>query len=311
MAEIITDAILDDFETITLYDISAFFSKYINFIDTKYSNIVNYYSGFTDVSPVDSLKSLANLISEHKKLVDIIILNSSSFNNYEFWILVEYVEDIGLALETANNASKWIRSAVTKSGNKQQVVVDLVMSQGQKIEDVDRDNLKSNDPDSWVQTALDNGLREEDYDMNGGALIKVVYKNNTSLFLAGVVDNIDSAEKTYGLDIDKNITITDDDLVVLSYRDTFIQSMKILTDLKRGDDPSFPDRGVDVKNILGGNVAGISYPIIFRQLADNFATDDGFKSFSMTDVKRQQDAVYIEFQVESRAGEVFSDMIQV
>ncbi len=129
--------------------------------------------------------------------------------------------------------------------------------------------------------------------------------------MSGVVDNIDTAEKTYGKDIDRNIAFENDDLIVLSYKDTFFQSMKILMDLRKGDDPAFPERGLDVKNILGGSLAGISYPIIFRQLADNFATDDGFKSFSITDVKRQQDGVYIEFKVESRAGEVFDDFIPV
>lgn len=309
--ENITKEILVRFKEITLFDIAGFLSRYVEFSDIHYSNIVNYFSGVSDVSPTESFNSLKNLTADYKVLSDIIVLNSASFDNYEFWILVEYIEDIGGALDSANNASKWLRSAVTKSGYKRQVVSNIVVSQGQKLEDIERDNLKSSNEDDWVETALNNNLREEDYNLDGGSLIKVIYKNNAAFFLNGVVDNIDTPEKTYGLDIDRFIKFENDDLVVLSYRDTFLQSMKVLTDLKRGDDPAFYERGIDVKSIVGGSLAGISYPIVFRQLASNFSTDDGFKSFAITDVKRDKDAVLIEFEIESRAGEVFNDIMQV
>jgi len=290
----------------------SFFNRYISFTDTHYPSITNYYSNVSDISPTIAFNELAWLNKEYKKIIDVIILNSSSLDNYEFWALVEYVEDIGSALETASRASKWMRSAVTSEGYKQQIVTEFMTSQGQSLEDVERISLKSNDPrESWVKTALENQLAEDDYTLEGGYLINVIFKNNASLSIDGIIDNIDTADKTYGLDIDQNIAFKDDDLVVLNYKDTMFQSADILVKLGRGDDPAYPDRGVDIKSIVGSNIAAISYPSIFRQLAGNFATDDSFKAFTIKDIKRVQDAVHIEFQVQTKAGDVFTDYIQV
>lgn len=311
MTEKITDDIIDSFESITKYDVGQFLADYISFVEIDYPNIANYYSGFSDILPKDSFNALNNLGDERKKIIDIIMLNSSSLDNYQYWVLTEYIEDIGFALETANNASKWLRSNLTSDGYRQNVVLDFTMSQNQGLEQVERDSLRSNNPDGWVDTALENQLREEDYDLNGGKLIKVIFKENASIVLNSVVDNINSSEKTYGKDIDRRILFENDDLICLSYNDTLLQSAKILADLKRGGDPAFPDRGLDVKNIIGGNLAGISYPTIFRQLAGNFATDDSFKSFAIVDVKTEREAVILQFQVETRAGEVLDDVIPI
>ncbi len=313
MTEVITKDAIDNFKAVTLYDVGAFFKKYIDFIDVDYANIVNYFSGFSSVSPTTSFGNLAYLTREYKKIIDVVIQNSASLDNYVYWALVEYVEDIGSALETANNASKWLRSALTKNGYKQQVITSLMTSQNQGLEGLERDQLKSNDPDGWVETALENQLREEDYTLDGGALIQVIYKNNASLSINGIVDNIDSANKTYGLDIDQNIGFSNDDLNVLSYKDTMLQSAAILGNLKKGDDPAFPNRGIDVKSIVGQNakLASLAYPIVFRQLAANFATDDSFKSFKITDVKKDNTEAKFEYTVSTRAGEVFDNFILI
>jgi hypothetical protein len=241
-----------------------------------------------------------------------VILNSASFDNYDYWALLEYVEDIGHALETVNNISKWLRSSIIGIGNQANVRVDIMAEQGEGLESIERNKIRSIEyNDSWVQTALENELREEDYDLSGGYIIRAVFKNNASIFLNSVVDNIDSAEKTYGKDIDRNIGWSDDDLNVLEYKDTILQSADILTGLRKGDDPSFPDRGINPKILVGSNIAAISYPTIFRDLAASFATDDSFKSFGITKIKREQDSLEIEFRVSTRAGDTFNRSSQV
>lgn len=312
MTEQITNDSLDRFRTLTSYDIGVFFKNYIEFIDTYYSNIINFFSGSSDIVPTLSFSKLDWLLKEYKKIIDVIILNANSLDNYEFWALTEYIEDIGHAIEAADNTSKWLRSSSTKNGYKQQIISEQMTSQGQGLEDLERKVLRSSNPnDTWVNTALENELREEDYTLDGGYLIKVIYKNNAALSLNSVVDNIDVPEKTYGLDIDQNILFTNDDLVVLSYKDTLLQCASILTALKREDDPSFPERGLNVKTLIGSNVAAISYPIIFRDLAANFATDDSFKSFSITDVRRDKDAILLDFTVQTKAGDSFNDSVQL
>lgn len=312
MNEIINSDTLDNFKSLTTYDVKVFFTKYLDFIDTDYSSIIHYYNGSSSVAPNASFAKLDLLIKEQKKIIDAFVLNSSSLEVYDFWVLLEYVEDIGHALETAKNSSKWLRSSVTANGYKQQVVSEYITSQGQGLEGVERNVIRSNNfRDSWVNTALENELNEEDYDLEGGALIKIIYKNNASLFLEGVIDAIDEPKKTYGLDIDRKISFVNDDLSILTYEDTIVQCTKILTDLTRESDPAYPDRGINRKAIIGGNILGISYPTVFRELAGNFATDDSFKSLSVVDVRRDGEAVLIDFKVETKAGDFFNQIIQL
>lgn len=302
---------LDEFERLTSYNIFRYIAGYVEFIDNHYANIINYYSSASNVNPTIALNALKWLTQEHKKIIDVVTLNAGSLSNYKFWVLLEYIEDIGHTLESANNASKWMRAASTNGGYKQEVIDEYVASQGQTLAEIERRILASDNwRDEWVNTGIDNALEEEDYTPEGGYLIKIVYKNNNSLFLSGVVDNIDEPKKTYGKDIDKRITIADNDILVLDYKDTIFQSAKILTDLKREDDPAYPERGVNVKAILGP-LAAISYPTIFRDLAANFATDDSFKAFMVKDIRGEQDAIFLDFEVHTKAGDILSETSQL
>lgn len=311
MTEQITLDVLDSFEQATSYDVKGFLERYINFIEQHYSNIVNYYAGVIDVVPTEAIHQMEMLILEQKQVIDVTILNASSISDYEYWSLIEYVEDIGHALETINNVSKWLRSAITKDGYKQQVLASYMTSQGETLDAMERRKLRSNDPfNTWVDTALENQLREEDYTPDGGTLLKVVYKNSAAIYLNSVVDNIDTSEKSYGLDLDRVIKFEPGgDLAILSYVDTIKQAAYILSSLKKEDDPAYPDRGINAKAIIGSNIASVAYPILFRELASTFSTDDTFKSFSVTDVRREGDGIYVDFSVETKAGNSFNDAI--
>lgn len=312
MIEVMDVSMLDEFERLSTYDVKVFMSNYLDFIDNEYSNIINYYSGSSNVAPTVSFSKLNNLIKEQKKIIDIFILNATSMDNYQFWILLEYVEDIGHVLETAKNSNRWLRASVTSNGYKQQIIAEHMTSQGQGLEGVERSIIQSTSfRDSWVETALENGITEEDYDMTGGVLIKIIYKNGSALFLEGVVDALDEPKKTYGLDVNKKIIFENDDLAVLQYEPTIVQCAEILTALEREHDPAYPERGINKKAVVGNSVVGVSYPTIFRELAGSFATDDSFKSLSVVDVRREVDAVLLDFKIETKAGDFFNKTIQL
>lgn len=311
MEEVLDDITLDDFEQITSYNVRGLVSSYIAFIDNDYGNIVNFFTGSTNINPTESFDILKFLISESKRIQDVISLNSNSLQEYRFWVLCEYLDDIYHQLETTSNFSRWSRSSATNSGYKGDVRSAYILKQGQTLEDLEKNVLSNTDPDAWVNTALDNALEEEGYDLDGGQLLKVVFKNNSSISLQSVVDNVDEPEKTYGIDVDQYISFVDNDLKKLTYKETLIQTIDILSQLIQGDDPSFSERGLKLKGALGGNIAAISFPSIFRSMANNFATDDSFKSLSVIDVTRKKDAVYIEFQVETKAGELITRSTQI
>lgn len=309
--ETLTNDTLDQFKKLTSYDITPFLSDYVDFTDIHYPVIGSFFAGDTNVYPQDSFSLLDSLTARYQRIVDIFSVNNTRLSNYQFWILLEAVEDIGLALATANNSSKWLRSSKTSKGYLKNTQVNYLGKQGQGLEGVEKDFLHSDDPEEdWVDLALNNDLREEDYTLDGGYLIKATFSNQASVILNSVVDNIDSAEKTYGIDIDQNLRFVNNDLAVLSYQDTVIQSANILAGLQQGDNPVFPDLGID-RRIVGSSTAAIAYPAIFRQLAQSFATDDSFKAFTVLDVTRNQDSALLSFSVETRAGETLNRTVPI
>jgi len=307
--ETLTQDALDDFEAITKFDISSFFTDYSSFATTDYNKIVNYYNGATITVPADSFSKLKDLTKRGTQAIEVTIGNNSSLDNYKFWIVLEYIENVNSFLETCNNLSRWCRSAVTGAGYQRDVLVDKMLSQGQTLENFEAAVVGSDDPqETWIDTALQNQMKEEDYDLSGGQLMKITYKGG-GLWLQGVVDNMDSSLKVYGLDLDRQIGWSNDDLNILSYTDTLLQSVDILATLKQGDDPDFPARGINAK--IGGNIAGITYPIIFRSLAASFATDDSLQEFSITDISKIQDAIFINYTVKTKTGDFFSSKAQL
>lgn len=303
--EQLTDDILDDFQRLTSYDVRAFLQSYLDFSDSHYSNITNFYTGVVDVLPATSMASLNSLVIGSNKLVDVVMLNAQSLEEYRFWILTEYLDEIAHSLETTLRLSRWARSFKTNTGYKKQVASEYMLKQGETLQEVNQKTLASNDPDGWVDVALQNDLAEDDYTLAGGALIHAIFQNNNSFVLNSVVDNVDSQEKVYGIDVQAEIAfdLVTEDLVQLTPKKTLMQTIDILSNLNKGDDPAFLQRGLNIKGtVLGGNVAGISYPVIFRDLAANFATDDSFKAISVTDVRRAQDKVYLDFTVQPKSG---------
>lgn len=309
--DVLTVDMIADFKIATSYDVTAFFSNYISFVDNNYPAIADYFSGISIVYPTDSFNALFSLIKEGQKIESVMQANASAMGAYEYWIVAEQIDDINNALMTANNASKWLRSSITSNKYVPAVQVNYMSRQNQGLEDIERDVLKSDNPEEdWVQTALDNGLREEDYSLSGGYLIKVVYNNAKSINIQTIIDNINTSDKTYGLDLNKQLTFIDSDLQVLSYKDTAFQSALILGGLVQGDNPTYPQVGIS-NQFIGSNIASVAYPTLFRQMAATFSTDDSFKNFAIIDVSRSQDIINVEFSISTRAGEVFKQIIQL
>lgn len=312
--EPLSDDLLDNFERLTGYDVRAFLNSFLSFSDSDYPAINNFYVGTSDVLPTVALTHLTSLIAEYGRLNDVIQLNATLLEAYQYWVLTEYLDTISHSLESTQRLSRWARSAPTKSGYRKQVISDYMLGQGETLQDVNRKVLGSNDPDGWVDVALQNGLAEDDYTLLGGTLIKVIFQNNTSFVLNSVVDNVDSQDKVYGTDVRATIGFDEDteDLVVLSPANTNLQSIEILSSLQKGDDPSIPQDGMVLKGtVLGGNIAGVAFPALFRDLAANFATDDSFKAIGITDVRRDADVTYLDITVQPKSGDLKKSSITV
>jgi hypothetical protein len=301
MAELTGD-ILQEFYEKTGYPISTFIANFVNFIDNDYPKVVSYFSGENPTANAVAFNNLNSLLIENNKLFETVSLNSNVLNNYKWWVLIEEIENIDTRLSTIQNTSKWLRSSITQV-NFTPTSVGVILQQQQTLEQLSRNvaNIK-NWNDDWAQIAQQNGLEEEMYTTEGGNYLLISPQGSNNIVLRTVVDNI-VGDKILGIDLNKKIQFENNDLQVLSPRDTFIQTVQILSQLKLGDNPDYPQIGLNKKFIVGTNRNALSYPTIIRQMGESFSTDDTIKSFSIDNIRRESDALYLDFSVASRIGE--------
>jgi hypothetical protein len=136
-----------------------------------------------------------------------------------------------------------------------------------------------------------------------GLILKGKRFNITGLKLTSVVDVL-YGKSIYGKDIYQRLTITGDDLQVLDYDSTLLQSVDILVNLRRNSNPDFPNLGRQTQLLVGSTRASFNFPIVDRDLKTVFASDDSLKDFQLTKLERVEDNVTISFQVYSRLNEL-------
>lgn len=304
------DGILDQFTSITQFDIRQYLSDYVDFIENHRDNIQRYYSGEISSINQSAFSTLNDMITKSITVGNLIRLHHSTMNNTSFWELIEMLDEIETSLETINNSSKWLRSSITNSNFSPNVERKYISRQFETLEQISTTQGSDDGDNDWVNIAIRNDLKEEDYSQDGGIVVYIKGSNRRSIFINSVVDNI-TGEKVYGLDIDKKITFVDNDLKVLSYVDTFKQSLNILTNLLQGDCPEFPQDGIKKSLVVGNNRNSVVYPILFRQLYSTFAKDDTLKSLKIIDVEITGDNTSLTYSVESRLGEQFQETTRI
>lgn len=296
--------ILEEFKQITRYDIRNYFEELASFLEKNQPRIISYYKGETTLIHTESFNKLNRLLKETGKILELIEYNQKLLNNYKWWLFVAQIEDSQNTLETINKAPKWLRSVASNVNFVTNPEVTLVLKQGETLEQLSRRRLSFDDWDNeWNDVAVRNNLREEDYTPEGGVFLKVSFRNAFSPEVTSIVDTLEG-DNIYGKDILKKTTFEDNDLKVLQPIDTFYQAVEILINLKKEDNPEFPQQGYNEKLVVGSNVNFLNFPALIRQLTETFRTDDTITSITVLDFKRDQDAVFIEYQVEGRLGDI-------
>lgn len=309
--EIVSSEAIDRFERITKYDVRSLMSGFVSFIGNGATRIYNYYKGQSNTYPTVSFANLDYLKVEFKKVVTLCRNNSSAFTTYDYWILLELVEEALTRLETISNFDKWTRSPIVNDQLGEGYEIDYVLGQGQTIEEVAFNTGSSTPQEDWVGVTIRNGFTEEDYSVEGGAILKIKFSTRGTTTLNSVVDNLDTQEKTFGLDIDRTLTFEDNDLKTLTYYKTLLQTTTILAQLRKGDNPFFREQGFNDKAVIGSNTAIAQYPTIFRELSQVFATDDSYSGISLIDVQREGDAIRFDFEIQTKTGETITQGVLI
>lgn len=303
--------ILNEFYDLTKFDIISYYTDFSNFMKTDYNNLYNYFNGNTEVINPAAFNKLDFLLQQSVNLFSLYNQVKDNLNNYKWWDLLEQLEEIHSSLLTIKSLSKWLRSPKTNYSYNQKTELQITLDQNQTLERLNSERLNEIDSqNSWYNTAIRNNLKEEDYSIEGGNLLTVSFNLTGSIFINAVVDNI-TGEKVLGIDIDKKFTFENNDIKVLTYSDTFKQSVLILSSLKKGDNPYLPNDGIDTKSVIGTNINLVNYPSIVRQMSNAFATDDTIKSFAIIDIKRESDAIYAKFEARSRISDLHNFKIKL
>ena len=298
--------LLDKFKEITRYGVDQYLLSYSIFTSDNLNLIIGYYSGISEEVPSTSLKFLSNLVRESERLDQVINSNRNAFKTTDFWDLLELIDNIKLTLVTIVNTPKWSRSSTTNGRAISKVETDAILKQRETIERLGGRSLGfSDEHQDWYEVAIRNDLKEEDYTPEGGTPLKVSTSNSKSYEIVSIVDILDR-ETMKGKDVYKKITWEDDDLKVLSGNEAFLQTIDILVNLKKGDNPEFVADGLNKKLAAGQNINSVAYPILIRQLTETFNGDDTISSWNISSIERVQDGVFLELEIRSKSGDLFN-----
>lgn len=287
--------------------IMKYLDKFTDFIQVNYPQIVSFFSGKQDTIDISNVNILNELITESNLISEAIINGEYLFEKYKEWEMVDYLEDVRDELIRITKTSKFLRSSKTNYNFTGTTEFQFSTSMSQSLEDVSFDVLGDNDYDEgWMDIAIRNDLSELDYDGNGGEQlylgIKIRSFNST---IKGVIDNI-TGEKSMGIDLKKEITIdlVEEDLMVLNYNKTAIQSVQILSNLMKGEVPEFKTFGRS--NIVGTSSNAIGLTTLVREMVNVFSSDDTLTDFSVKNIKQVGVDVSMEFTVSPRIGETIT-----
>lgn len=292
---------------LTSIDVELFFKDYISFVnDGDYQKIYNYYYGLID-SPQKAFTEKDKLLEQALIIENTFKKLKNNFQNLADWDVLLKVEDVITKLQTVNNLRKYIKS--TSNNFSSSIGIrsnDYILKQRENLENVSSKILLSPNPqDDWVDVAITNDIKEEDYDKTGGNTISLVYNKKGTINNVDVVFDELIGERVKGKDIQKYIEFEDNDLKILGYQDTLLQSIDILLSLRTNDNPEFPNDGI--KGLIGATASAFAYPILFRQLMKTFSTDDTIVAFKVTDISLEEDAAKFNIEIEAITGEIIEN----
>lgn len=299
-------SIVDIFEQKTQFKLGNYLNRISSFVEKSYPILVEFYSiqKNIDFNIKGIVLELNELYNETETLLSIIQNNSKSLDS-RFWDLVEMIDEIKLSLDYIRNTPKWLRSTISKGKYSYSFENVEILKQRETLENLSLRLGSSNKENEWAYIALRNDLKEEDYTPDGGIGLVIQYFNRLALTLTTVVDSNIVGEKVYGKDFNKKINFVDGEgLEVLDYKGTVRQAVDILTKLKVGDNPEFPQDGIPSSKAAGSNRNSFPTQIITRQIQQTFQKDDTLKSLLIKNIEVKSDSIFVDLQVETRINEV-------
>ena len=296
----ITITVIENFEKLTGYPLKSFLAQSKEFFETDARDISDFFKGLTNTLDRKKLVKLNNLVSNAKEITNFFYTKKRLMPTVDYWELLDRIEDIKSTLEYVVKIPKYLRSSLIEGASRSGFAFEYSLEPNETLEQVSTSVLQlSNPQNSWVVSAIENDLKEQDWDILGTnelVLRKALFQSN---LVTSMID-FTIGDRIYGKDIQKRFEFEDNDLKVLDHRDTVFQSVDILGQLLRGDIPEFPGLGLELSFYKGNNISQMNYKSIARELTRNFASDDLFKDFAIREISFDQGDLNIEYEVNTK-----------
>jgi hypothetical protein len=286
-----------DFSLKAKIDLISYLDRIEVFFKEGYPQIVDYFNGISTqidqkyINELSKLTELSLLISTQFKIL------RDSMHTVDYWELLDMLEDVRLKLWTTTKLPKYLRTSRTNYDYSKAFKFTYSMGNGETLEKISKGVLSSNNYENdWTEIALKNDLSEIDWDIDGGEQIELFRESFQQNIVTSMVDFL-IGERVYGLDLDKKLTFVNNDLKVLTYKETAEQSASILGNLKRGDIPEFQSMGVNEAFTVGNNIASLTFSTVIREMKRNFDTDNLFVDFNVKKISYNNGDLTIEWSV--------------
>jgi len=292
--------LIQKFEKIANFPVSYFLTDSRDFFKDDFPKIVSFFKGESDFIDKKHIKMLNKLSEQSLQISYIFSDKKNLLNTVDYWELLDSIETLTTKFKTAQNISKYLRSSILQAKNKSGFVFEHITDQEQTLESIS-DNILGdrNYNNDWTKIALENDLKEVDWDISGGDKLRLRKRIFQSNLVTSMIDNT-IGERIYGKDIKRLLNFKDGDLETLSYKDTVYQSVDILSTLNKNDIPEFKFLGLNSDLYKGTNFSQLNYPSIARELERNFRTDDLFRDFEIKKMEYKDGDIFIEFSVDTK-----------
>ena len=295
----ISDDLIELFRIKYDFKLDAYIDDYFYFVQFQYPNIISFYIGNLEKSESEFI-ALTALVNTSNTLDNLLRESKGNFTTYEHWQFIDYITDMREKLLVINKIYKFVRSSKTRTNFASELKYEYNLGQGENLEKASRFQIGSdNFQNDWQNIAIENDLQEIDYtSKSGNRIIMSVKLNTESLGITSICDSVEGI-KVLGLDLNKRVTFADDDLQVLTYLDTFLQSVEILVGLLKDHIPEFPNMGRG--RTMGTSLNVFNMNSVIRELTETISSDDSIINFSILDISNDYDNNQITMKCEFKS----------
>ena len=287
--------IVTQFENITKFALLQYFEDYRDFMQNDFSYISKYYYGDTSSIDASHISNFNALRTKSKTLMQQFINFSHRLSNCGFWELQEYCQDLNDVLEKITKLPKYYRTSKTVRGYQPYIQVKSNIGGLKTVQDLAQEI--NSEGVSEISLIIDNDLQEKDWNIDKLSSITAFVNNQTDVVVETILEQ-PIGNQIYGKDINRKITLENNDLAVKKYEDNVEQKCDILLSLERGNIPEMPNFG---KNRLQGtNMSDYNYTELVKDLQSVFLQNDLFEDIEISDIEYKQGDIFVNCTIKTK-----------